>query len=192
MHAAIVHCAELGRDLAPILARVPDAAVQLAPRTPGTHAGCIAGHQAIVRQAKREKWSAVFVIEDDCAFTEAFSLEQWEKDVAWAGQNGYNVLVGGCVATRNARRARAGLAAIDYFKSSHCIAYLPSAYDVVLRLVEPMDVMIGKLGAKPLVTVPFVAVQRPSFSGIQQRDVDYLPRYAQHEAHLAALFGRAA
>lgn len=182
--AAIVRCAALERDLSGILARVPHAVIEEAPLTPGSHAGCIAGHQAIVRAAQRERWPAVFVIEDDCAFTAMFDLDRWEADAHWAGAHGFDVVAGGCVSTAHPRRVRQGLFAVDRFKSSHCVVYLASAYDVVLRLTEPMDLMIGRLGAKCVVTYPFVAIQQPGYSGIQRRDVDYRAMYIRHEEAL--------
>lgn len=183
----ILHCPELGRDIAPLLARVPDAIVFRSARTPNGHDGCLAGHKAIVRMAIDEGWSGVFLMEDDCQFTPAFSRDQWDADVEWAGRNGYDVVTGGSVSTKNARQVRPGLFAVDRFKSTHCIAYLPPAYDVVRRLVFPIDLMIGRLGARPLVTFPFVALQRPGFSGLLERFIDYTPEYDRHAAHLAAL-----
>lgn len=185
--ARIVHCPSLGRDLSPILAQVPDARVQLADRTPGTHAGCIGAHQAIVREAQAQRWPAVWVLEDDCSFTPAFSLAQWWADLGWAAAHGFTMLVGGCAAAAKPRRVRDGLVAVTRFKSSHCVAYLAAAYEIVLRLVEPMDLMLGRLGGRPVVTVPFVAVQAPGFSGIQQRPVDYRGRYDRIEASLRGL-----
>lgn len=185
--SVIVWCPPLNRDISVLQACVPNAEVFLAPRMAHGHDGCILAHQAIVQRAKAERWPAVFVMEDDCAFTDAFSLKQWRADVAWAAAHGYDIVTGGCVSTRNARVVRDGLCAVDRFKSTHCVAYLPAAYDIVLTIAEPIDVNLGRRGGKPLVTVPYVAVQRPGYSGIQNCDVDYRPMYARHEAHLRTL-----
>lgn len=186
--AVIAHCPELGRDIAGIHAAVPQAIVHRAAKfPPHTHDGCIAAHQAIVRMAIAEDWPAVFAIEDDCAFTPAFSLAQWEADVAWAAAHGYNVLTGGCISARHPRLVRAGLFAVERFKSLHCVVYLRSAYAIVLRVVYPIDVMLGRLGARCLMAYPFVALQAPGYSGIQDRIVDYGPRYRRYEQELGAL-----
>lgn len=187
--AVIAHCPVLGRDISGLFKAVPHALVHIAARTTNGHDGCIAAHRAIVQMAREHGWPSVFVMEDDCAFTSAFSLEQWERDIRWAGKHGYNVIAGGCVSTRNPVKVRDGLFAVERFKSTHCVAYHESAYAVVDRVKEPIDLQLGLQGGKCVVVHPFVAVQAPSFSGIQNRDVDYRPMYARHEAHLATLAG---
>lgn len=179
----VVHCAALGRSLDHIRAHVPDVIVFDAPLAP-QHAGCIAGHQHAVALARRYGWDAVGVLEDDCQFTEAFSGEQWTADVAWARTHGYDMVNGGCIRAANPRLVRSGLVAVDRFKSAHCVAYLPGAFSVVDRLVYPMDYMLGRLGARAVVTVPFVAIQAPGVSGHLGRFTDYASDYAEREQRL--------
>jgi len=188
--AVIAHCPELGRDLSQLLRAVPHAIVYRAPRTDNGHDGCIAAHRGIVQMARDRGWSSVFVMEDDCSFTEAFDLKRWERDIRWAGKRGYDVLAGGCVSTRNPTLVRDGLFAVERFKSTHCVAYHSGAFDIVDRVVPPIDLQLGTLGAKCVVTFPYVAVQGPSVSGILNRPVDYRPMYARHEAQLALLAAR--
>ncbi len=183
--ACVVHCPSLGRDLTHIRKHVPDVQVLETPRTPFSHDGCIAGHQAAVRQAQAHHWPAVMVLEDDCTFTDAFAT--WIADVQWAATHGYTVLTGGAWSARNPRWVRDGLYAVDWFKSSHCVVYLADAYPLVAQLRFPMDVMIGKLGARIVLTSPFVAIQASGYSGIQDRLVDDGPGYRRHEARLAQL-----
>lgn len=186
--AFIVHCPALGRDLSHIRAHVPGVEVVETPLTPRrSHDGCIAGHQAAVRLAKAHGWSEVMVLEDDCIFTDAFSMDRWLSDLSWARSHGYTFLNGGCFSTRHPRLVREGLFAVERFKSSHCVIYLPEAYDLVERLVFPMDVMIGRLGARVVVTHPFVAIQGLSYSGIQRQPANYVAAYARHEAYLGSL-----
>ncbi len=185
--AVIIHCPELGRDIGELQARVPHAVVVRGPRTRHGHDGCIQAHRAVVKRAIRSGWRSVFVMEDDCQFTEAFSLDQWEADAAWAAAHGFNVLAGGCVSTRNPRRVRDGLFAVERFKSTHCVVYHAPVYPIILKVTEPIDVMIGTLGARCLVAHPFAAVQRPGYSGIQECAVDYVPMYQRHEQHLAGV-----
>ncbi len=185
--ACVVHCPSLGRDLTHIRKHVPDVQVLETPRTPFSHDGCIAGHQAAVRQAQAHHWPAVMVLEDDCTFTDAFAWPTWIADVQWAATHGYTVLTGGAWSARNPRWVRDGLYAVDWFKSSHCVVYLADAYPLVAQLRFPMDVMIGKLGARIVLTSPFVAIQASGYSGIQDRLVDDGPGYRRHEARLAQL-----
>lgn len=160
--------------------------------TPRGCDGCLESHQAIVRKAKESGWPAVWVLEDDCQFTEAFSLDKWFDAIIWAQTHGFGCVTGGVVGTYGAKlvhRQDAGfsLISVTAFHSAHCIAYLASAYDAVLETEQPFDVSLGQKGARPLVTWPFAAVQRPAFSGILQADVNYLHLYAQHERYLRDL-----
>ncbi len=186
--SVIAHCPELGRDLSAMRAAVPDAIVYRAALfPPHSHDGCIAAHQAIVRMAQAARWPAVFVMEDDCAFTDHFSLTQWAADIAWAQAHDYTVLTGGCISARKPRLVRRGLFAVERFKSVHCVVYTEAAYDIVLRLTHPMDPQLGRLGARCLMAYPFVAVQAAGYSGIQDRVVDYVPLYQRYEATLEGL-----
>lgn len=181
----ILHCPSLGRDLEPILARVPEAQIAEGPRLTDGYAGCTAGHQAIVRRAMTGGWPAVGIFEDDCAFTDAFSVAQWRADARWAAQRGYQAVIGGSVSTRGARLVRTGLYAVERFKSTHCVTYLRSAFETVLRVgAGPIDKQLSKLGLRTVLTVPFVAVQRIAFSGALHRIVDYGPQYIRHETTL--------
>lgn len=180
----VVHCRALGRSLDHIRAHVPDVLVFDAPLAP-RHAGCIAGHQYAVQLARQHGWPAVTVLEDDCQFTSAFSPGQWQADIDWAAAHGYTLVNGGCIRAAHPRPVRDGLVAVARFKSAHCVAYLPGAFGVVDRLVYPMDYMLGPLGARAVVTVPFVAIQAPGVSGHLGRFTDYATEYAERERVLA-------
>lgn len=184
--AVIAYCPALGRDIAGLQAAVPGARVYSSGRVPRGEDGCLAAHQAVVRMAAKAGWPAVFLMEDDCSFTPHFSLARWEADAAWAAAQGYDVLTGGCISARRPRLVRAGLFAVDWFKSAHCVVYREPAYPVVLRAGQPLDLSLGRLGARCLMTYPFVAVQAPGFSGIRNRDVDYRAKYARYEHELEA------
>jgi len=186
--SVIAYCPELGRDISRLQAAVPTAQVYRATRTPQGTDGCLLAHQGIVRLAHAQRWPAVFVMEDDCELTEHFSPARWEADVAWAAAAGYTVLSGGCISAARPRLVRAGLFAVARFKSAHCIVYRAEAYALVLRATPPyLDIMLGRLGARCLLTYPFVAVQRPGFSGILNRYVDYRPKYRRFEQRLGEL-----
>lgn len=183
----VVHCRALGRSLDHIHAAIPDAIVFDAPFASEQHAGCIAGHQYAVQLAREKHWNAVGVVEDDCQFTDAFQPGRWAEDLEWARQHGYSMLNGGCIRAAHPKPVRKGLVAVDRFKSTHCVAYLPAAFDIVDKLVYPMDVMLGRLGAKALVTVPFVAYQAPGVSSHLQAYADNTEEYRMQEARLGGL-----
>lgn len=182
--AVIMTCPSLKRDLSPILARVPGAIGLHTEHLPARHEGLRRGYATVAQMAREHGWPAVFLMEDDCQFTEHFDLARWEADAAWAFLHGYTLLNGGVFSAANPRKVRNGLVAVDRFKSSHCIVVHRSAYDVLERLVYPVDVTMSTLGAKPVVTVPFVAVQGPVHSGHLDRFTDYRAHYSASESKL--------
>lgn len=189
--AFIMTCPELGRDLSPITARVAHATAFHSAFIPERHEGLRMAYRGVAQLARRSGWPAVFLMEDDCQFTEHFSLDRWMEDAGWAFSHGYTLLNGGVFSAANPRPVRAGLVAVDRFKSSHCMVVHASAYGVLEQLVYPVDVSMGRLGAKCVVATPFVAVQGPVMSGHLGQFTDYRARYAESEASLLAL-GRAA
>lgn len=184
--AVILTCPELGRDLSPILAAVPDAITFRSARLPERQEGVRLAYQGVARMARANGWPAVFLMEDDCAFTTHFDRARWEADGAWAFSHGYTLLNGGCFSAARPRHARSGLVAVHHFKSSHCIMVSAAAYGVLEQLVYPVDVSMGKLGARSVVTVPFVAVQAPVVSGHLDRFQDNSAFYAKCETSLKA------
>lgn len=185
----VIYCPHLNRDIRGLLNAVPFPRIWTGAPTARGEDGCLACHHAIVAHAQAHGWPSVFVMEDDCEFTPAFSYARWLADLAWAGAHGYDVLVGGCTRTYDERRVRDGLIEVSAFHSAHCIAYLASSYAAVLRTGQPFDLSVGRAGARVVLTHPFVAIQRPTFSGILREHVDYVPLYAAHEERLARLVG---
>ncbi len=185
MTNVIIYCPHLNRDLRGILNAVPMPMIWTGQPTPKGEDGCLQCHQAIVQWAKDQALPSVFVMEDDCAFTSHFDYARWLEDGAWAQAHGYDVLVGGCTKTYTERVVRKGLIDVSAFHSAHCILYHASSYDRVLTTVQPFDVSVGAVGCRVVMTWPFVAVQRPTYSGILKQDVDYVPLYQQHEHRLA-------
>jgi hypothetical protein len=189
MVSEIIHCPELGRDISGLLKAVPGVRVAVGERFADGEIGCIAGHKDIVARAKAAGLPSVFVMEDDCEFTEHFNYDQWCEQAEWARAEGYDVLVGGCVQTYHPRIVGPGLIAVSAFHSAHCIVYFDSSYDIVPHVSGPFDLNLGKHGAKIVMTFPFVAVQRAGFSGILGHDVNYVPLYEGYEFNLGRMLG---
>lgn len=188
MRSVVLFAPHLGRDLTALQAAIPDLIVQVGWPTPRGEDGCLESHKAAIRDAMMLRADRLWVVEDDCAFTQAFDLARWTADADWAQAHGYDVLVGGSTRTYDHRLVRAGLIEVSAFHSAHCVVYFASGYTKALQAVQPYDVSLGRdCGLRCVLTVPFVAVQRPSFSGILQKPVDYVPDYVRHEAALGAL-----
>jgi hypothetical protein len=190
MRSVVLHCPHLGRDLAPLYAAIPGLLEHVGLPTPRGEDGCLESHKTIIREAMDAGADRVFVLEDDCAVTSNFDLARWTADADWAATHGYDVLAGGCTLTYAPRLVRAGLIEVAAFHSAHCVVYFQSGYAKALQAVQPYDVSLGRdCGLRCLVAWPFVAVQRPSFSGILQKPVDYVPDYLGHQAALGVLTG---
>ncbi len=185
----VIYCPHLGRNIRGILNAVPHPHIYTGQQTPKGEDGCLQSHQAIVREAKDADLPCVAVYEDDCEFTWHFHYEKWCQDAEWAQANGYDVLVGGCVQTYEPKLVRGDMVAVSAFHSAHCVVYFESGYDKIAQTAQPYDVSIGQVGCKVVMTYPFVAVQRATFSGILQHDVNYVPLYQQYEEHLGRALG---
>jgi len=189
MKPVVIYCPHLNRDVRAILNAVPNPQIVTGEKTEPGEDGCLQCHHQAVRLAKLMGWESVFVMEDDCAFTSHFDFTQWQNDALWAEMHGYDVLVGGSTRTYNEKIVRRGLIEVTAFHSAHCVVYLESSYDTILKTTQPHDLSIGRLGAKCLLTWPFVAVQRAVFSGILRQEVDYTPLYQAHEDRLGHALG---
>ena len=195
MHNIVLYSPHLGRDLRPLMEAIPDLSIYEGAKTPKGEDGCLQSHHAVVSWARACELDRVFVLEDDCQFTVHFDYGKWCDDADWAAVNGYDVMVGGCVQTYDPRVVRAWndvehMVEVSSFHSAHCLVYFKSGYDKILKTRQPFDTSIGQdVHAKIVMTWPFVAVQTPSFSGILQKDVNYVPLYEQYEDHLGRALG---
>lgn len=195
MRSAIIYCPHLNRDIRGLLNHVPNPFILTGQKTERGEDGCLQCHQELVALAKRNNWPHLFVMEDDCEFTAHFNWQHWCEDAAWAEAQGYGCLVGGCVQTYDPRivlrggLGRSVLVEVSKFHSAHCIVYFAAGYDGALKTVQPYDTSLGDCGVRTLMTYPFVAVQRASFSGILRSNVNYVPLYQQYEEHLGRALG---
>lgn len=186
MHSVILVAPHLDRDIRHLLKYVPSPQVLTGEKTPRGEDGCLDLHLAAIITAQQRLWPMVWVMEDDCAFTAHFTYDRWCIDARWAQGHGYDVLVGGSTRTYDERSVREGLLEVSAFHSAHCVVYFARAYEKIVRhAAQPYDLSLGReCGCRVALVHPFVAVQRPSFSGILQQQVDYVPLYAEHEERL--------
>lgn len=185
MRSVVLYAPHLGRSLNHLHAHVPNLQVLIGERTPKGEDGCLESHKMAIREAQAARASRVFVMEDDCFFTQHFNWDRWWEDADWAETNEYDVMTGGCTRTYDERVIGHGLIEVSAFHSAHCVVYFESGYEKALKAVQPYDVSLGRdCGMRCLLTWPFVAVQRPSYSGILQQHVNYVPYYQQHEEAL--------
>ena len=198
MRSVVLYCPHLKRDISGLRAAVPDLIVHEGRETHPAHIGGLESHLAIVGDAKSIGASRVFLMEDDCMFTSHFNLARWIADADWAQAAGYDVMAGGCTRTYDQRLVRddgdgRGMVEVSAFHSSHCMVYFESGYSKVLQAAaNPIDWSLGRdCAMRCVVTIPFVAVQRPCYSGMELCEVDYTHYYQRHEDELMGLLGSA-
>ena len=190
MNAVVLHAPHLGRDISALKKVVPGVHVLVGQPTPRGEDGCMESHKAAIRFARDYQDGPLFVMEDDCQFTEAFDWDCWNADADWAEANGYDVMAGGCTRTYNESVVRDGMVEVSAFHSAHCYVLFRSGFTKALHAVQPYDLSLGlTCGLRCVLTWPFVAVQRPSFSGILRQPVDYVPLYQAHERRLGHALG---
>lgn len=188
MRSVVLYCPSLDRDLRGLHEAVPDLLIHEGQRTTKGEDGCLEGHKEIVCEAMALGEPRVFIVEDDCQFTQHFNWMAWLADADWAEEQGYDVMSGGSTRTYDQKIVRTGMVEVSAFHSSHCVVYFVSGYEKMLKAVSPLDWSLGRdCGMRCVLVHPFVAVQRAAFSGIEHRQVDYVPLYQQHEAALGAL-----
>lgn len=189
MRSVVLYAPHLGRDLSALRADVLGLETHVGLPTPLGEDGCLESHKAVVREALARGDKQLFVLEDDCQFTTHFDLATWHADADWAQAAGYDVMAGGCTRTYDERIVRDGMVEVSAFHSAHCVVYFRSGFEKALRAVQPYDLSLGRdCGMRCVLTWPFVAVQKPSYSGILRQMVDYVPHYVQHEHALGQMF----
>ena len=188
MRSVVLRCRHLKRDISRLQDALPGLLIYEGLPTPRGEDGCLEGHKDIIREAMSLGCDRVFVMEDDCQFTKHFDLVKWHDDAYWAESQGYDVMCGGSTRTYNEKVVRDGMIEVEAFHSAHCVVYFKSGFEKALQAVQPYDLSLGRDCKMRCVLVhPFVAVQKPSFSGILREQVDYVPFYRGHEKALRDL-----
>jgi hypothetical protein len=189
MRSVVLYAPHLGRDFSALREALPtDLDVIVGARTERGEDGCLENHKRAIRLFQHE--DRIFVMEDDCQFTQHFDYARWCADADWAQANGYDVMAGGCTRTYDEKVVRDGMIEVEAFHSAHCVVYFKSGYEKALNAVQPYDMSLGRdCKMRCVLVYPFVAVQRPSYSGILKQMVDYVPLYGGHEMELRMSLG---
>lgn len=208
MRALIVHNPESKRNIEAIQKAVPYAEVLPAVMVPGCpHLGCALSHQEAISQAIEAGEDRVWVLEDDCLFTPAFSLDRWHAHVELLMSSDFDMLHGGVLKLAGIgrtlddpgkpERVADGLMGGGQNWSSHCVVYKRSAFWPMVKpqaptkefgqVGIPIDIRAGAAKLKALVTVPFMAIQSPGYSSVGRGYFDYAVDFARAEEYLARI-----
>jgi len=140
--------------------------------------GCLLSHQFIIRTAKQRNLPYVWVIEDDCQFIVSNGvLATYARDIV---RFVHNVgIVNGC---GNLNDPDVSIVAksdgMTYLRSpsigtTHCVIYGVSCYDKMLSYDDTHIADVITNECNMVFTYPYLAIQLPSYSDIEKKDVVY-------------------
>lgn len=191
MLAFIIHAPK--RDITELQAQVPFARIFPAIMHRNGRIGCLLSHQWCLQEAQAAGAPYVWVMEDDCWLTPEFTLEKWQGHIDYLLASDYDLLVGGSYKLFHPHKVTPELVGGDDYNSSHCVVYKATCYKKMLAFPEHkghIDRLAGVAGLRPLVTVPYMAVQRPCKSLVCGQETDYLAQFYTHEQELRRILQR--
>lgn len=136
--------------------------------------GLLETHLKLIRNAKEKKYKNILLIEDDIEFTDEIKnikeyIDELPKnwDMLWFGAN-HNIHAGNKINLISEKIIKC-----NYTYSTHCVAINNSVYDLLINLLvkkeKPVDVYYSDIqnNHNCYSFYPSIAIQRPSFSDIQ-------------------------
>jgi hypothetical protein len=151
--------------------------------------GCGKSHTAIIRAAKEKKLPWVLVIEDDCVPTAGFG-ERWPqiREDLWATREQWDIFYGGVTTVHPpVHMITTSIGTVDQARSTHFYVINEGAYDKALTWgpdKTPIDYYWANTPIRQAFVQPFLAIQRPSESDIEEKNVDYLAWFKKAETNL--------
>jgi glycosyl transferase family 25 len=141
--------------------------------------GLVETHIQIIKEAKNNNYKNILILEDDIIFTDEIKnidsyFESLPKnwDILWFGGN-HNIHMG-----QKLNKINEKIIKCYQTYSTHCIGFNNTIYDLVLILLEkrekPVDVCYSDIQKvyNCFSFYPSIALQRPSFSDIQNKVQD--------------------
>jgi GR25 family glycosyltransferase involved in LPS biosynthesis len=155
--------------------------------------GCFRSHQKAIL-SNRENITTL-VLEDDCSL---LSADKWSEIKQWLDSNldKWDVYLGGVTNVDKDEvyiiDKTTGIYGLKFFTSAHFIYYNISSYNRIINytpdnsVYNPIDIFISSLeGIKIVTSVPFIAIQSPSYSNIEGIETDYTGLYIESERVIA-------
>ena len=155
--------------------------------------GCFRSHQKAILSSREN--ITTLVLEDDCKL---LSADKWSQIKEWLDSNldKWDVYLGGVTNVDKDEvyiiDKPAGIYGLKFFTSAHFIYYNSSIYNKILNytpdnsVYNPIDIFISSLeGIKIVTSVPFIAIQSPSYSDIEGIETDYTGLYVESERVIA-------
>jgi hypothetical protein len=154
--------------------------------------GCGQSHVALALKAKEKGLDWILILEDDCQPTPFFA-ERWPqiKKALWEERASWDIFLGGPTDVQGPiEQDRPELIHITRGMAAHFYVLNATAYDKVLAWNPDRDGPIDWYFSnrlRKITTSPFLAIQRPEFSDIENKAVDYKVYFDQSETNLSKL-----
>ena len=155
--------------------------------------GCAKSHVKCIKMAKERQYPWVVILEDDCE-VKADSLEQFRRllPVLWKRKSEWDIFLGGCTSVRIIKQVEAEPPIFQITGlTTHFCLYNSDVYDKIKEQYNPKNensmIEIDLYYQKTLrifCTAPFLAVQKPGVSDIEEESVDYIRQYTNAETTL--------
>jgi len=143
--------------------------------------GCAYSHLEIIKKAKERNQECVLILEDDCAFLESPHelLDKAFNDLNH--QPPCDILYLGANVLADINRVSPNLGKINGSYCAHAYVVFKKAYDHILnfnwkdyRAIDELYMNMSRDSRFNVYTVlPVLAIQRPSYSDIEQKEVNY-------------------
>jgi len=158
--------------------------------------GCTLSHRKVIEIAKERHYPWVLIIEDDCMLTEN-AQERFKAllPYLWKHQEHWDVFLGGATSITSVDQPKLVaknplLFKVKGFTTAFCLIHR-KAYNRILhhmpsdpeKMTEAVDTWYRN-NLRLWVTLPFIAIQRPSKSDIENKNEDYTHMFKDAETVL--------
>lgn len=150
--------------------------------------GCAKSHLKCIRLAKEKHYPWVLILEDDCV-VKPDSLDRFREllPVLWERRSEWDIFLGGCTSVKNIKLMEVNppLFSVRGRTTHFCLINM-EAYDKILKgyiLTKDIDVFYEE-SIRLWCTVPYIAVQKPGKSDIENKSVNYSEQFVHSEQKL--------
>jgi GR25 family glycosyltransferase involved in LPS biosynthesis len=150
--------------------------------------GCLQSHLTILKEAQKSKKS-VIVFEDDVEFIGNYK-EVIEKSLNELSKFNWDLFYLGGNVLKDIYQETEHLGRLQHCQSTHAIAYSYKALEYLIPFLEANTYILDVLLADYVIpytncyiTIPMTAIQRTSFSNIENKEMTYdipIARFNQH------------
>lgn len=166
--------------------------------TPGWK-GCTMSHIKAIELAKKRHYPWVLIVEDDCVLTtEAKTQFQRVLPYLWKHKHRFDVFLGGVTEATKYKKPivisrNPPMFQVEAHTTHFCLIPKESYNKILNHMPKDPNKMTIELDSwyrqhlRLWVTVPFIAIQRPGHSDIQDKTEDYTQRFKDSETALLQL-----